>query len=65
VSCAVSFVRHPAHQMAPRYDTDAQNTALMRHFVVSDLVSVRMGFRGSPVRIPPSRLTSFKPCNGH
>ncbi len=25
---------------------------------------IRMGFRGSPVRIRPSRFTNFKPCNG-
>ena len=27
VSLVLSFVRHPANQTDPRYDTDAQNTA--------------------------------------
>ena len=46
VSFVVSFVRLPGHHEALRYDTDAQNTALMLRFVVSDLAPVLNGVQG-------------------
>jgi hypothetical protein len=46
VSFVVSLVQHSTHGTAPRYDTDAQNTALMLHFVVSDRVPVLHGVQG-------------------
>ena len=38
VSFVVSFSQQPALEAIPRYDTNAQNTALMLLFVVSDLL---------------------------
>ncbi len=46
VSLVVSFVRHPAHQTAARYDTDAQNTTLVLRVVVSDPVPALNGVQG-------------------
>ncbi len=52
VSFVVSFVRLPGHHEALRYDTDAQNTALMLRFVVSDLAPVLNGVQGVMNRTP-------------
>src|SRR5713101_3076709 len=56
VSSAVRFSRHAVDLRACCYDTDAQTPR--ECYWVSQLgpLTVRMGFRGSRVQIPPSRL---------